>query len=229
MKTVSCIIPAYNEEKRIRDTLKVVVPLLGTHLFEIIVIDDCSKDNTKQIIREFPSVRLIEHTENGGKSKTVADGIAVATGEFIFLLDADLHHLSSQDIIDIIGPIVRDVADVTISYRKNAWPLFPFKKLDYLSGERIFRRSLVSDILPEMAALRSYGLEVFLNRLIIAHKERIVVVHWPTVENDFNQYKHGWFVGIGIMLNIWLDVLSTVSLYEMYAQNIRMQRLMVEG
>ena len=229
MSAITCIIPAFNEEKRIAEILAVVVPLLSTHLHEIIVVDDCSKDGTKPIVRTFSAVRLIEHAHNGGKSKTVSDAILASTGDFIFLLDADLKFLTGQNIIDLLAPIQDGSADLTISYRKNAWPLFPFTAIDYLSGERVIAKSLVMPTIKAMAGLPSYGLEVFLNRIIIKNNLRIKVVEWPNVENDFNQHKHGWLKGLRIIVGVWLDVLSVVSIFEMYEQNYTMRKLMVEN
>lgn len=227
MKKISCIIPAYNEEKHIAEVLAVVVPLVGTHLYEIIVIDDASRDNTKEIVKKIPSVHLVEHITNEGKSKSVADGISVSQGDYIFLLDADLHFLTAQNIIDLMEPIERGISEMTISYRKNAWPLFPFKKIDYLSGERILLRAALLPTLADMSALSSYGLEVFINRIIVRNKMSIAVVQWPNVENDINHSRHGRIKGLQIILKIWLNVLSTVSIFEMYSQNIRMQKLLI--
>jgi len=227
MKKISCIIPAHDEAKSIAHTLSVVAPLVGTYLYEVIAVDDASRDDTKKIIQTFPLIHLIQHSLNEGKSKSVADGINAAQGEYIFLLDADLQFLNSQNIIDLIEPIERGISDVTISYRKNAWPLFPFKKIDYLSGERILpKKSLVAS-LSEMALLPNYGLEVFLNRIIIHNNMSISVVQWSNVENDFNQNKHGWLKGVQIIIKIWWNVLSVVSIFEMYSQNIRMQKLLI--
>ncbi len=227
MKTISCIIPAYNEEKGIGHTLSVVAPLIGRELSEVIVIDDSSNDGTKEIVKNFPSVLLIEHAVNGGKSKSVFDGIRASKGDYIFLLDADLIFLNEKNVIDLIDPIESGRTDVSLSYRKNAWPLFPFKEIDYLTGERILPKAPVLDSLPAMSVLPSYGLEVFLNRIILRDHLRIAVVQWPNVENDFNQYKYGWLKGIKIVIKIWLNVLSTVSIAEMYSQNIRMRKLLV--
>ena len=82
--------------------------------------------------------------------------------------------------------------------------------------------------IANMAKLKSYGLEVFINRIIITNKQRIKVVQWPNVENDFNQHKHGWWKGIHIIIKIWLDVLSVVSIFEMYGQNFAMRKLLVK-
>ncbi len=227
MKSISCIIPAYNESQRIRATLEVAVSLLGVHLSEIIVVDDASTDQTKTIITQFPQVRLIAHEANEGKSKSVADAISVSTGEYMFLLDADLKFLNAQHLIDMLTPIQDSVSDVSISYRKNAWPLFPFRSIDYLSGERILPKVVLVPALMQMAKLPSYGLEVFLNRIIIAKQLKIKVVRWQDVENDFNQHKHGWWKGAVIIARIWLNVLSTASIIELYAQNIHLRKLIV--
>ncbi|MBU0611947.1 glycosyltransferase family 2 protein, partial [Patescibacteria group bacterium] len=167
MKKISCIIPAYNEEKGIGNVLSVVVPLVGKYLYEVIVVDDGSSDNTKQIVKKFTQTKLIEHTTNEGKSKSVADGIKIAGGDYIFMLDADLKFLNEKNIIDLIDPIEKNIAQVSMDYRKNSWPLFPFKGIDYLSGERIMPKYYLSEKINKMSLLPSYGLEVFLNRIII--------------------------------------------------------------
>lgn len=227
MKKISCIIPAYNEAKGIGSVLACVTPLVGHALHEIIVIDDCSQDATKEIVRTFPEVKLIEHLKNGGKSKSVTDGILASTGDYIFLLDADLKFLNEQNIIDLIAPIENGATEVTISFRKNAWPLFPFKQIDYLSGERILPKSALVSSLETMASISGYGLEVFLNRIIISNHMKLAVVQWPNVENDFQHTKHGWWKGVKASIRIWRHVLHTVSLLEMYSQNIHLKRLLV--
>lgn len=228
MKKISCIIPAYNEEKGIGLTIESVIPLIGKELLEVIVIDDASKDKTKEIIKNFPSVRLIEHETNKGKSRSVVDGIKASQGDYVLLLDADLKFLDTKNILDLIEPVENDKAEVSISYIKNAWPLFPFKTIDYLSGQRVISKQTLMPTIEDMAKLNSYGLEVFINRIIINKHMSISIVQWPNVENDFNQYKHGWFEGIKIIFKVWMNVISTVGVIEMYTQNIKMLRLLVK-
>ena len=227
MKKISCIIPTYNEETNIEHTLSVVTPLIGKYLFEVILVDDASFDNTKQIVKKFSSIRLLEHTVNEGKSKSVADGIRASAGDYIFLLDADLLYLNDENIINLIEPIEKTLSVISISYIKNAWPLFPFKKIDYLSGERILPKKYLIPTIKEMASLPSYGLEVFLNKIIIKNNMSIFVVQWPNVENNFNQNKHGWIRGLKIIIKIWWNVISVISIIEMYSQNIKLKKLIV--
>lgn len=227
MKKISCIIPAYNEEKEIGNILSVLVPLIGKTLCEVIVINDCSQDATKEIVKTFPAVILIDHAVNQGKTKAVVNGVKASTGDYIFMLDADLRFINEQNIIDIIEPIERNIADITMVYIKNAWPLFPFKKIDYLSGERILKKTAIVPFLPEMERLPSYGLEVFLNRIIIRNQMRLSIVQWPNVENVFHQHKDGWIKGVIIIIGIWLDVLSASSIIEVYSQNFKLRKLLV--
>lgn len=219
MKKVSCIIPAYNEGERIEKILNIISghPLI----YEIIVIDDGSKDNTKNIVKKFTEINLIEHKVNEGKSKTVADGIKASTGDYVFLLDADLKFLNEQNIIDLINPIENNISSVSISFRRNSWPLFPFKTIDYLSGERILPRSFLIEQIEKISTLPSYGLEVFINKIIIKNKLRIKIIKWPNVENNLIQ--NTWQK----TLKIWWNILCTISIFEMYSQNIKMLRLLV--
>lgn len=228
MKEISCIIPAYNEAKNIGHTLDVVVSLIGKYLCEVIVIDDFSSDLTKEIVKRFPMVVLIEHKVNEGKSKSVADGIKVSKGDYIFLLDADLIYLNEKNIIDLINPVAKTQADVSISYIKNAWPLFPFKKIDYLSGQRVMPKSCLFSNVEQVSSLPNYGLEVYINRIMIRNNMSIAVVQWNNVENNFNQHKYGWVKGIRVIAKIWWNVLSVVSIPEMYFQNIKLNRLIVD-
>jgi glycosyltransferase involved in cell wall biosynthesis len=227
---ISCIIPAYNEEKGINKVLSTIVPLIGKVIHEVIVIDDGSQDRTREIIKKFTTVNLIEKNVNEGKSAAVADGINISKGDYFFLMDADLQDLNEKNIRDLISPIENGVSDVAISYRKNAWPLpfSPFKEIDCLSGERILPKTIVITSLKEMEQLPSFGLEIFLNKKIILNHMRISIVQWPNVENVFPQNKRGWFRGIEQMLKMWLDMLSTASIIEMYSQNIKMKKLLVQ-
>ena len=152
---ISCIIPAYNEEKNIENIVSTVVPLIGKIIYEVIVIDDCSRDATKEIVKKFSEVKLLEKNINSGKSAAIADGIYASKGDYIFLLDADLKNLNEKNIMDIINPIKNDISDITLSYRKNAWPLIfsPNKDIDALTGERILPKKLLINYIKDIKEL----------------------------------------------------------------------------
>src|SRR6266404_101392 len=97
---VSCVIPAHNEAPRIANVLRAASsdPLID----EVIVIDDGSTDGTSEVVRKFPSVRLIALKKNAGKSNAIYEGITAAQGEFICMLDADLLGLTEEIVSKLI-------------------------------------------------------------------------------------------------------------------------------
>jgi len=90
----SVIIPAYNEEARIRPTLDGRLELVrsGKRSFEILVIDDGSNDGTAQVVgaRAEPEIRIIRHESNRGKGAAVRRGVGESRGELVLVSDADL-------------------------------------------------------------------------------------------------------------------------------------------
>lgn len=96
--TVSCVIPAYNEEESLpRSFAQIREALLQTgEPFEIIVVDDGSRDRTGDVARELcgrhQDTRLIAFTRNFGKEASIYAGLSNAAGDAVIVLDADLQH-----------------------------------------------------------------------------------------------------------------------------------------
>lgn len=87
---LSVVIPAYNEEDRLRRHMPRIVEYLQSRnwKFEIIVVDDGSKDGTAVVARTLP-VRLISYTPNRGKGGAVKAGMLAAAGRYVLFTDAD--------------------------------------------------------------------------------------------------------------------------------------------
>ncbi len=94
--TYSIIIPAYNESSRIRPTLDEILRYVSEQRWdaEILVVDDGSRDNTAEIVREYAvnhaQIQLVENPGNRGKGYSVRTGMLHARGEFCLFSDADL-------------------------------------------------------------------------------------------------------------------------------------------
>lgn len=97
---LSIIIPCYNEEKMIKVTLKKIGDYFQNRdeKFEIIVIDDGSKDNTFQVVKDFdPDIKILKNNKNQGKGYSVKRGMLASSGDIALLMDAD----SSTDIKEL--------------------------------------------------------------------------------------------------------------------------------
>jgi glycosyltransferase involved in cell wall biosynthesis len=97
LDSVSIVIPAFNEERRLTATLTAVLAYLARwdgRFAEVVVVDDGSTDGTARLVREFSAkhatVRLVENPGNRGKGYSVRHGVMEARGEWILFSDADL-------------------------------------------------------------------------------------------------------------------------------------------
>ena len=116
---ISVIIPTFNEENTIIELLKRVKKQNdeGSNL-EVIVVDDCSTDNSKKLLTENPDLynKLISLNKNLGKGGAVREGLLNATGEYILFQDADLEY-NPKDYKKIFNIIKEFKADVVIGSR----------------------------------------------------------------------------------------------------------------
>jgi len=120
---LSVVIPVYNERFLVRELVRRVlaVSVPGIRELEVVIVDDGSKDGTREILREIAaahpeSVRYFEHAQNGGKGAALRTGIAATTGDLIVFQDADLEY-DPRDYARLVRPFLEDGADVVYGSR----------------------------------------------------------------------------------------------------------------
>lgn len=212
---IACVIPAYNEEKNIVKVIKNVRPYVD----EIIVVDDCSKDNTYTLALE-TGVIVLRHIINRGQGASLQTGNEYALknqADIIVHFDADDQFLASE-IPDMTRPIIENRADIVFGSRfLGKKTNFPFaKKYIIMPLAQLFSRLVLgvklSDPQNGFRALNRYAAEtITIDNRQMAHaseiqakafkkKLRIAEVPITVIYHHFGQKLSGGFIVIRDLL-----------------------------
>src|SRR3989344_46689 len=114
---LSIIIPVYNEEKTILNLLGRVKKVnIGKIQKEIIIIDDCSIDKTKDLIKNLKDIKILYRKKNLGKGAAIRTGLSVATGDIIIIQDADLEYYP-EEYPKLLKPLLENKSKVVYGSR----------------------------------------------------------------------------------------------------------------
>jgi len=170
MKSVSVVIPAYNEEQYITETIEAIKKVQGVK--QIIVVDDGSKDNTAKLAVD-AGAEVIRLEHNKGKGNALNLGCLQCDQELIALVDADLG-ASAGELAKLIEPVASGTADMTIATfpkirKKGGLGLVKAlanmglriyarqKLMEPLSGQRVMNRQVFAEVFPFASG---FGVEI---------------------------------------------------------------------
>jgi glycosyltransferase involved in cell wall biosynthesis len=178
---ISIVIPIYNEEKTLD---KIISAVENADVFglekEIILVNDCSRDKSKEILEKYSERhKILHHEKNQGKGAALRTGFQNATGDVIVIQDADLEY-DPNEYSEIIKPILDGKADVVFSSRflshrphrvlyfwhyignkiiTNFSNIFTNLNLtDIESGYKVFTKNILDQITPKLKSKR-FGIE----------------------------------------------------------------------
>lgn len=199
MKKLSIIIPAYNEKNTILEILKKIeeVELVNELEKEIVIIDDCSVDGTKEILVGLrDKYKIIFLDKNQGKGNAVKQGFLESSGDYIIVQDADLEYDPNEYNL-LLQPLLNNKADVVYGSRLLSsrphrvlyfWHYLGNKFLTLLSNVftnlnltdmetcyKIFTRQALDKIKDRLRSKR-FGIEPEITALIAKNKFRIYEV-----------------------------------------------------
>lgn len=181
-KSVSILIPAYNEENAVVDVingLKTAMKDSDWH-YEIIVIDDCSKDNTATVA-EKAGAKVVSHPKNIGYGGALRTGIELASFDWIATIDADCSY-PPVEILKLFPMAATHDMVVGARQGKNYWGtifkqparlvflwlaqfVVGYRIPDVNSGLRLFRKSVVNEMLPRLCRGFSFSTTLTLSFL----------------------------------------------------------------
>ncbi len=185
--SISVVIPAYNEEKRIANTIIETCYTMKSFSmpYEVIVVNDGSSDRTyeeaSRAAEQFDNVKVVHYTQNGGKGNAVKFGCKFVTGDYVTFLDADLD-LHPRQLKNFFDYIYKYNVDIVVGSKRHplskvnypahrkilSWLyhigvkiMFQLPVNDTQLGLKVYRREVIQEILPKMLVKRfAYDLEV---------------------------------------------------------------------
>jgi glycosyltransferase involved in cell wall biosynthesis len=115
---LSILMPVYNEEARLPEALKQALNVDYPCEIEMVIVDDGSKDGTREVLdrADDPRLRVVVHERNQGKGAAIKTAVSHATGDYLIILDADLEY-DPRDIPRLLVPVLDGHATVVYGNR----------------------------------------------------------------------------------------------------------------
>jgi glycosyltransferase involved in cell wall biosynthesis len=225
MQKLSIVIPVFNEKNTIKEVLNRVEAVQLPLDKEIILVDDCSTDGTREILKSLPAgkYKIFYQEKNQGKGAAVRKGFSQAGGDIVIIQDADLEY-DPKEYQKLINPILQGKADVVYGSRLIGseahrvlyfWHFLGNRCLTFLSnilsnlnlsdmetGYKVFSRQALEKILPRLVSNR-FGIEPEITILVGKSKLRVYEVGVTYSGRTYEEGKKiGWRDGLAAIWHI---------------------------
>lgn len=169
--STTCLIPAYNEEPRIRYVISQLLQV--PNLDKIIVVNDGSSDNSFHVLTQFPHITLLNHPLNLGKTAAIRTGLANVKTTNVLLFDSDIDFIDPLEVSRSITFFETHASAHMLVYRtvRDKWPQKLVRADLVLSGERLLRTADLKIILHKQVA--GFQLEIAINHFFLHHHKNI--------------------------------------------------------
>ena len=218
MRTVTAVVPAYNEATRIRPVLEALRQ--ARLVQEILVVDDGSADGTREAAAAC-GVQVIRLPENCGKGTALRTGALVARGEILLFLDADLRGLLPAQVDALIYPVLHHQADMVIGSFRGGRAATDLGQMlaPHISGQRCLSRDFFLAT-PLVEGSRS-GVETALTVHARACKLSVSTVPLIGITHPLKEEKLGLLRGALSRGHMYLDICATLGRYYFVARRHR--------
>lgn len=210
-KVFSVVIPAWNEERTIKEVIDVFKSHAKCH--EVIVVSDGSTDSTAHIARE-AGARVLELAENGGKGEAMEAGIQAAQKDIIFFSDADILGLNHNIISSIADPVLlgRYAMSIGIQGRSIYWLNKILHFFPLLGGERVILKDLWFTV-PKKFRTR-FKIETALNYYSKKFGKTAHFTLFPDMSQLKKESKYGLMWGFWLRIKMFAEVFYvSIELY----------------
>jgi glycosyltransferase involved in cell wall biosynthesis len=204
---IAVIIPAYNEGNRLPAVLEAATQLPAG--WELLVVDDGSRDHTAEAVQRYPRVELLRLEENRGKGAAMSAGAARTQADVLVFLDADLRGLTPQHVLELAAPVLADEAEMSIGLFRGGRGStdFSHRISPWVSGQRAILREAFLSL--EAARASRQGIELLLTRAARERGWRVRCVSWRGVTHAMKEEKLGLIPGHLARWKMYGEILKT--------------------
>lgn len=220
-RTVTCIVPFYNEGERLNDVISELAKV--NNIDEIICVDDCSQTRFRVHdswfrVRKKNKIHFVRLKKHSGKAQTIQNGLKQGKGEYIFLCDADVRGLKHEEIEKAIGTMIGNpTIDMILLSRVNAKLESKWIRADTIfSGERILKRKDLVEVFKMNP--HGYQIEIAINKYMMDRKKSVFWMPSSGV-NTFKRNKLGsWLQGTIKEQEMHLNMMKFVGFFNYWKQ-----------